>query len=129
MRVTPHYSSAVNWGSLVFTSGQLSFAPGGPPVPCGNFEAECRQALANLSTVLATAGTSFPHVLKVTAFIVGIENWPTFNFVYAELFGDTRPARSVIPVPELHFGCLIEIEAIAGIPAREGTASLPITLA
>jgi len=51
-------------------------------------------------------------VLKVTAYLVGVENWPEFNRIYAEIFGASRPARSVVPVPGLHHGYLIEIEAI-----------------
>ena len=43
----------------------------------------------------------------------GIANWPAFNTLYAELLGAARPARAVVPVPELHHGYLIEIEAIA----------------
>ena len=60
------------------------------------------------------AGGSGPErVLKVNVYIVGIEHWPAFNRVYAELFGDAKPARAVVPVPELHFGYLVEVDAIA----------------
>ena len=54
--------------------------------------------------------------MRVTAYVVGIENWPVFDRIYAELFGEARPARAVVPVPELHHGYLVEIEAVA---ARE----------
>jgi 2-iminobutanoate/2-iminopropanoate deaminase len=46
-----------------------------------------------------------------------VENWPAFNSVYAEVMGEARPARSVVPVPELHYGYLVEIDAIAAAPA------------
>jgi len=49
----------------------------------------------------------------MTAYIVGVENWPAFNRIYAEVFGDAKPARTVVPVPELHHGYLVEVEAIA----------------
>jgi enamine deaminase RidA (YjgF/YER057c/UK114 family) len=52
-------------------------------------------------------------VLKVTVFLAGVEYWSKFNALYAEAFGEARPARSVVPVPALHYGCLIELEAIA----------------
>jgi enamine deaminase RidA (YjgF/YER057c/UK114 family) len=52
----------------------------------------------------------------VTAYIVGVENWPLFNRVYADVFGDAWPARSVVPVSELHHGYLIEVEAIVARP-------------
>ena len=58
-------------------------------------------------------GTALPADPSGQDFIVGVENWPAFNRVYAELFGDARPARSVVPVGTLHHGCVVEIEAIA----------------
>ena len=49
----------------------------------------------------------------MTAYIVGVENWPALNRVYAEVFGDAKPACTVVPVPELHHRYLVEVEAIA----------------
>ena len=49
----------------------------------------------------------------MTAYIAGVENWPAFNRIYAEVFGEAKPARTVVPVPELHHGYLVEVEAIA----------------
>ena len=114
--IAPHYSPSVRWQDLVFISGQLPLLPGGPRVPAGDFEAQTRQALQNLLNVLQSAGSSREHVLKVTAYIVGVERWDEFNRIYAEIFGPTRPARSVVPVTELHFGCLLEVDAIAYVP-------------
>ena len=66
-----------------------------------------------LLAVALAAGSSVENLLKVTVYIVGIENWPRFNAIYADLLGDVRPARSVVPVPHLHYGYLVEIDAIA----------------
>jgi 2-iminobutanoate/2-iminopropanoate deaminase len=49
----------------------------------------------------------------VTAYLVGVEHWPAFNAIYAEVLDNHRPARAVVPVPALHHGYLIELEAIA----------------
>jgi 2-iminobutanoate/2-iminopropanoate deaminase len=49
---------------------------------------------------------------------VGVENWPHFNAIYAEVMGEARPARSVVPVPELHYGYQVEIDAIAAAPEQ-----------
>jgi enamine deaminase RidA (YjgF/YER057c/UK114 family) len=49
----------------------------------------------------------------VSAYVVGVENWVAFNTVYAQVLGPAKPARSVIPVRELHYGYLVEIDAIA----------------
>ena len=69
----------------------------------------------NVSTLAAVvaAGAGAKDVLKVTVYIVGPENWAAFNAVYAEVFGEHRPARTVLPVSELYFGYLVEVEAVA----------------
>ena len=108
-----HYAQATAFGDLVFVSGQLPVAPGGTHDERGDFETQARQAIANVLAIVRAAGSEPKHVLKVTAYIVGIENWALFNRVYAEAFGDARPARAVVPVPELHHGYLIELEAVA----------------
>ena len=113
-----HYTQAVAWRDLVFVSGQLAAKPDGAHAADAPFEAQARQALQHVLTVLAAAGCGPEQVLKVTAFIVGIAHWPAFDRVCAETFGETRPARSVVPVANLHHGYLIEIEAIAARPCR-----------
>jgi 2-iminobutanoate/2-iminopropanoate deaminase len=108
-----HYSQACTYGDLVFVSGQLPVSLEGKARADLSFEEQVRLALGNLLAIVESAGSGPDRVLKVTAFIVGVENWPAFNRVYAELFGEARPARSVVPVGLLHHGCLVEIEAIA----------------
>ena len=108
-----HYSPAVAWRDLVFVSGQLPVRPDGTHTADQPFEAQARQVLANLFAALAAAGSSPQRVLKVTVYVAGIEHWPAFNRLYAEAFGDAKPARAVVPVPELHHGYLVEVEAIA----------------
>ena len=94
----------------------MPIRPDGRPLDDDGFEAQARQAIHNMLEVLRAAGGSPQQLLKVTAYIVGIANWPRFNAVYASLLGDACPARSVVPVPELHYGYLVEVDAIA---ARE----------
>jgi 2-iminobutanoate/2-iminopropanoate deaminase len=108
-----HYSQAVCHGDLVFVSGQLPVTLDGKIAAEKSFEEQARLALANLLAIVTAAGSSPERVLKVTVFLAGVEYWPKFNAVYAQAFGDSRPARSVVPVPALHYGCLVEIEAIA----------------
>lgn len=117
-----HYSPGVAHGGLIYVSGQLGARPDGSHTAHLPFEEQVRQALANLIAVLAAAGASPRHLVKVTAYVVGVENWPGFNAIYAEVMGEARPARSVVPVPELHYGYLVEIDAIAAAPqqAEEG---------
>lgn len=114
-RVPPagHYSPATAWRDLVFVSGQLPVRPDGSHTAGESFEAQARQVLDNLLAVLAAAGSSPAKVLKVTAYIVGVEHWPEFNRIYAEVLGEAKPARAIVPVPELHHGYLVEVEAVA----------------
>lgn len=108
-----HYSAATAFGDLVFVSGQLPVQPDGTHDAYASFEEQARRALANLLAVVRAAGSGPERVLKVTAYVVGMENWPAFNRVFAEAFGDARPARAIVPVPPLHYGYLVEVEAIA----------------
>ena len=108
-----HYAQGCAMGDLVFVSGQLPVSAEGKPRADLGFEEQVRLALSNLLAIVRAAGSGPQRVLKVTAFIVGVENWSAFNAIYAEAFGEAKPARSVVPVPALHHGCLIELEAIA----------------
>ncbi|WP_395614388.1 RidA family protein [Allosphingosinicella sp.] len=108
-----HYAQATASGDLLFVAGQLPVRPDGTHTADLPFEDQARQALANLLAIVRAGGSAPERVLKVNVYIVGIEHWPAFNRVYAELFGDARPARAVVPVPELHFGYLVEVDAIA----------------
>jgi reactive intermediate/imine deaminase len=108
-----HYSQAVVSGAHVFVSGQLPIRPDGRPLDDDGFEAQARQAIRNMLEIVRAAGSSPKQLVKVTAYIVGIANWPRFNAVYASMLPEARPARSVVPVPELHYGYLVEIDAIA----------------
>jgi 2-iminobutanoate/2-iminopropanoate deaminase len=115
-----HYSHAARLGDLIFTAGQLGIRADGSHTSDLGFEEQARQALANLLEVLRAAGSEPSDILKVTAYIVGVENWPRFNAVYAETMGAVRPARTVVPVPELHHGYLVEVDAIAARRSADG---------
>lgn len=108
-----HYSQACTHNDLIFVSGQLPISPEGKVLGDRSFQEQTRQAITNMLSIVKAAGSGPDRVLKVTAFIVGIENWPAFNAVYAEIMGAHKPARAVVPVPALNHGCLIELEAIA----------------
>lgn len=108
-----HYSQATAWGGLVFVSGQLGRRPDGGHTSDQPFEVQARQALDNLLAILSEVGCGPQQILRVTVFIAGVEHWVDFNRIYAELLGDSKPARTVVPVLELHHGYLVEVEAIA----------------
>ena len=108
-----HYSHGVGYGDLLFVSGQLGIRQDGSHTADDDFEVQARQALQNMLAVLDAAGSGPQDVLKVTVYIVDVANWPRLNKAYAEVMGDARPARAVVPVPALHYGYLVEIDAIA----------------
>ena len=108
-----HYSHGMGYGELLFVSGQLGIRPDGSHTADCDFEVQARQALQNVLAVLEAAGSGPQDVLKVTAYVVDVANWPRLNKVYAEIMGEARPARTVVPVPALHYGYLIEIDAVA----------------
>jgi len=107
------YAQAVRSGSTLYISGQLPILPDKAPLGDMSFAGQARQALANLLAILEAAGGSPADLCRVTAYIVGVENWPEFNRVYGEVLGEARPARTVVPVPELHYGYLVEVDAVA----------------
>lgn len=107
-----HYSLAVRQGELIFLSGIL---PDLGKEEAQNFEAQMRSAFAKCQAILSEANCDLKNIVSCTAYIVGIENWGLFNSVYADVMGEHRPARAVIPVPTLHFGASIEIQIVASV--------------
>ena len=71
--------------------------------------------LNNLKAILHASGSDLARVLKVTIYVSDIELWGKVNEVYSRVFGEHRPARSVVPTKDLHFGFLIELDAIAAV--------------
>ena len=108
-----HYSHALVAGGLVFVSGQLPIAPSGEKLGTATFDVQARQVLANVEAALTAAGSSVAQLAQVRVYVTDIAHWPAFNAIYAEWAGASRPARAVVPVPHLHFGFLIEVEAVA----------------
>lgn len=108
-----HYSQATVCENTIFVSGQLAPCADGSHTHDKGFDVQARQSLENVLAIVEAAGGRLESVVKVTAYIVGVGNWPLFNEIYAQVFGEWKPARSVVPVPELHHGYLIEIDAVA----------------
>jgi reactive intermediate/imine deaminase len=110
-----HYSHAVTGNGFVFVSGQLPIAPDGSKLNEAPFERQAQQVLDNVAAALTGAGTAVDRLVQVRVYVTDIASWPAFNTIYAKWIGASRPARAVVPVPELHFGFKIEIEAVATV--------------
>ncbi|MBK7873220.1 MAG: RidA family protein [Saprospiraceae bacterium] len=107
-----HYSQATEWNGLIFVAGQLPIKPNREKV-LGTIEEQTLQTLENVKAIVEAAGSDLDQVLKVTVYIADISLWDQVNKVYTEFFGSHKPARAIVPVKDLHYGFLIEIEAIA----------------
>ena len=107
-----HYSHAVVAAGMVFVSGQLPITAGGQRLNDQPFEAQVTQVLHNVEAALTAAGSDKARLVQVRVYITDIALWPAFNALYATWIGEHRPARAVVPVPQLHHGFLIEVEAV-----------------
>lgn len=110
-RIGP-YSQAVRAGDLVYTAGQPGIDPTTGQVAGDTFEAQARQAFANLQAVLDDAGSSLARVIKVTCFVTDPDAFPVLNTLFAEFFPVAPPVRST-PLVQLPRGLLFSIDAIA----------------
>lgn len=113
-----HYSHGVVTGQLLFVSGQLPFSSERGQFPPG-IEAQTRQAMQNLSAVLAQEDATLAQLVSVQIYIVDVADWPLVNKVYSELMGLHRPARAIIPCGPLHYGALVEISGVAELNQSE----------
>lgn len=109
-----HYSQAKVAAGLVFVSGQLPLQPPSMAIPEG-IEAQLIQAMKNLEHILQAAGCSLQDLVSVQLFITDVALWPEVNRVYAGIMGASMPARTIVPVGPLHYGALVEVNAIAAI--------------
>lgn len=114
-----HYSQAVVHGDTVYVSGQLPIDPADPQAPPGDAATQARQALQNVRHILEAAGSGLDRVLQMTIYVSDISHWGEVNRVYAEVMGPHRPARAVVPTRDLHYGYLVEIQAIAALGEEE----------
>jgi 2-iminobutanoate/2-iminopropanoate deaminase len=113
------YSPVVRVGQLLFLSAQTGVDGSTGAVAEGGFEAECRQAFANLGRALRAAGSDLGHVVKTTVLYADLADLPTVNKVYAEVFPANPPARTAAIVG-LAGGRRISVDAIAAVPGEGG---------
>lgn len=107
------YTPLVRAGGWLVSSGQIGLSEG--RVVPGGVRDEARQALENLAALLAAEGSGLHQVVKTTVFLRHMRDYPIMNDVWAEMFGDHRPARSAVAVSELPMHALVEVEAWAWV--------------
>jgi len=106
------YSQAIAVNGIIYTSGQIALLPDGSLVD-GDVTVQTHQVLKNLTAVLEEGGTSLNSVIKTTIFLADMDDFSKVNEVYAEYFGEHKPARSTVAVKTLPLNVSVEIECIA----------------
>ena len=114
------YSQALRLpGGLVFCSGQIALDPATGQVVGEGVAEQTRQVLRNLAAVLEAAGGSLGTVVKTTVYLVDMNSFSEMNRVYAEAFGEHRPARAAVEVSRLPKDAVVEIEAVAWLEGEK----------
>jgi 2-iminobutanoate/2-iminopropanoate deaminase len=112
------YSQAVKAGSTVYLSGQIGLDPATKELVSANFEAQVRQAFANLAQVAQAAGGSLADAVKFTLFLTDLAKFATVNTIMGEMVPQPYPARSTIGVASLPKGAQFEVEAVLVLGGR-----------
>ena len=107
-----HYSQCIEHNGILYISGQL---PGNPKVMkiSEDIESQTKLVLEKIDLILEQAGSSRYKVIQMRIYIQDIDLWDRVNRVYAGFFGVHKPVRCIVPTGRLHYGCLIEAEAVA----------------
>ena len=107
-----HYSQCIEHNGTLYISGQLPVEWETRTIP-ESIEEQTELVLQHIDLVLQSSGAERRDVIQCRIYITDVEYWGKVNEIYASYFGDHKPVRCIVPVPALHYGCKIEIEAIA----------------
>ncbi len=110
-----HYSQAVAHNGRLFVSGLLPITNQGVKLAESTFADQVQAVLANLDAILIAAGTSRDRLISCRVYVDDLEAWGAFNKLYGAWLGEHKPARCVVPVPHLHYGLKLELEAVAAL--------------
>ena len=108
------YCQAVQFGNLLFVSGQIALDPKTGEIVDGEIEAQTKQVLENVKAIVESTGMTLKNVLKCSCFLNDMENFARFNSVYNSYFEDSLPARETVEVGRLPKDVLVEVSAICG---------------
>ncbi|NIJ39419.1 reactive intermediate/imine deaminase [Sphingopyxis panaciterrae] len=110
-----HYAQAVLHRDTLYISGQLGVTNETPNADKVCITDQVNFALGNIAAIARVAGARVDDIVRCTVYVTDITHWDEANRAYAAFFGTHRPARSIVPCGALHFGALIEIEAVVAI--------------
>lgn len=106
------YSQAIIANGFVYTAGQIPLDPATGQLIEGDIAEQTRRVMQSLQAILEAAGSSLQSVVKTTVFLQDMNDFAAMNGVYAEYFGDHKPARSTVQAARLPRDVKVEIEAI-----------------
>ena len=109
------YSQAVQWGDVVFISGQIPLDPENGELNNATFEDETNQVLDNLEAICQEAGGTLDHILKLTIYLTDLSNFDVVNSIMATRFSEPFPARATLEISKLPKEVSIEMDAILSI--------------
>jgi 2-iminobutanoate/2-iminopropanoate deaminase len=107
------YSQAIRANGFLFVSGQIPIQPETGALIQGDIAIQTRQVMQNLSAILEAAGSGLQKVVKTTIYLTNLDDFSRLNQVYAEYFGEVKPARATVQVARLPREVLVEIDAVA----------------
>ena len=109
------YSQAVQWGDVVFISGQIPWNPENGQLNNATFEDETNQVLDNLEAICQEAGGTLDHILKLTIYLTDLSKFDVVNSIMASRFSEPFPARATLEISKLPKEVSIEMDAILSI--------------
>jgi reactive intermediate/imine deaminase len=112
------FSEAVRHGDTLYLSGQIGVVPGKLQLVAGGIDAETRQTMDNIRSVLAAHGLAMRDLVKCTAMLADMAEWGRFNEIYRTYFDGRFPARSALGANGLALGARVEVECIAAVPSK-----------
>lgn len=109
------YNQAVQYGNMLFVSGQIALDPKDGSLFVGDIAQETEIVMNNIKAILNEAGMDFSNIIKTSIFLMDMGKFATVNEVYARYFTDNFPARETVQVAGLPKGVQVEISVIAGL--------------
>lgn len=109
------YSQAVQFGNLLFCSGQIPLDPATGEMVQGDVVVQAERVMKNIAAMLTASGADFCDVVKTTIYLTEMGDFAAVNEVYGRYFSDHKPARSTVAVKSLPRGSQLEIEVIVAV--------------
>ena len=109
------YSQAIQWGDVVFISGQIPLIPASGELNNNSFTDQASQVIDNLEAICMEAGGNLDNILKLTIYLTDLAKFDSVNEIMTKRFSEPFPARATIEVSKLPKGVDIEMDAILSI--------------